>query len=63
MAWTSTVWSLPANQAVAYGEDLQYCLVEDARGKELLLVCRDLLNSLVEKLGLKPCPLATFSGK
>ncbi len=38
--WTTTPWTLPANQAVALGEDLEYLLVEasiDQRTEHLLL--------------------------
>jgi len=62
VVWTSTVWSLPANQAVAYGADMDYCIAESETGNELLLVAQDLLPSLVEKLRIRPQPLATFKG-
>lgn len=61
VAWTSTVWSLPANKAVAYGPQFEYCLMETSNG-ELLLVCHDLVQELSAKLNLKPSPLATFPG-
>jgi isoleucyl-tRNA synthetase len=56
------VWSLPANQAVAYGADMDYCIVESESGQELVLIAQDLLLSLSEKLRLKAQPLATFKG-
>jgi len=62
VVWTSTVWSLPANQAVAYGADMDYCIAESETGNELVLVAQDLLPSLVEKLRIRPQPLATFKG-
>ncbi|KAF4522924.1 hypothetical protein B566_EDAN012083, partial [Ephemera danica] len=61
VAWTSTVWSLPANKAVAYSSQFEYCLVETSSG-ELLLLCHDLVPQLSAKLNLKPSPLATFPG-
>jgi isoleucyl-tRNA synthetase len=60
--WTSTVWSLPANQAVAYGAEMDYCIVESESGHELVIIAQDLLFSLSEKLQLKAKPLATFKG-
>jgi isoleucyl-tRNA synthetase len=44
--WTTTPWTLPANQAVALGEDLDYVLVEANfdGGAERLLVARGLLE-------------------
>ena len=41
--WTTTPWTIPANRAVAYGEDIDYALVE-ADGRRLVLA-----ESLVEK--------------
>ncbi len=32
--WTTTPWTLPGNRAVAYGEDMDYVVVEVARGGE-----------------------------
>ena len=31
--WTTTPWTIPVNQALAYGEDIQYYLVETSRGE------------------------------
>ena len=44
--WTTTVWTLPANQAVALGEDLDYVLIEANIGDraERLLVAQGLLE-------------------
>jgi hypothetical protein len=47
---------------VAYGADLDYCIVESESGQELVLIAQDLLSSLSEKLRLKAKPLATFKG-
>jgi isoleucyl-tRNA synthetase len=46
LAWTTTPWTLPANTAVAVGEDERYALVRmDETGDQLIL-----LASLVEKV-------------
>jgi isoleucyl-tRNA synthetase len=34
--WTTTPWTIPVNQAIAYGPDVEYSLVE-AHGRKLLL--------------------------
>ncbi|CAB3372025.1 Hypothetical predicted protein [Cloeon dipterum] len=62
VVWTSTLWSLPANQAVAYGEDMDYCIVENKSSDTLVLVAQDLLPTLAEKLNLSNIPLASFKG-
>ncbi len=28
MIWTTTPWTIPGNRAIAYGEDIDYALVE-----------------------------------
>ena len=52
--WTTTPWTLPANQAVCVHPDLDYVLVEaDAGGgREHLVVAAALLESLSKRAGL-----------
>lgn len=47
---------------MAYGVDMDYCIVKSETGQELVLIAQDLLASLSEKLKLKTQPLATFKG-
>lgn len=42
--WTTTPWTIPVNQAIAFGEDVEYVLVED--GDQKLLIAESLLPSL-----------------
>lgn len=50
--WTTTPWTLPANEAVALNPLLQYALVEmDER--ERLLIAEDLLESVVHRYDVK----------
>ncbi|MEK8090475.1 isoleucine--tRNA ligase [Thermithiobacillus plumbiphilus] len=59
--WTTTPWTLPANQAVALHPDFDYVLVE-AGGKQLILAA-DLLESALNRYGLsEPKVLARFPG-
>lgn len=54
--WTTTPWTLPANQAVAAGAAIAYVLVhlEDAQGTERwLIVAEALLASLLTTWGIK----------
>lgn len=50
--WTTTPWTLPANQAVALNPHLQYVLVE-CDGKESLVVAKDLLESVMQRYDVK----------
>lgn len=50
--WTTTPWTLPANEAVALNPDLGYILISQ-EDEEQLLVAEDLLASLRERYGIK----------
>ncbi|HEU4530267.1 MAG TPA: isoleucine--tRNA ligase, partial [Steroidobacteraceae bacterium] len=49
--WTTTPWTLPANQAVAVHEDFKYSLLElqTASGVEYAIVATDLVPQVVER--------------
>lgn len=51
--WTTTPWTLPANQAVALNAELEYALVEVTleQGPEVLLLARGLLDDVLERWG------------
>ncbi|KIX00251.1 isoleucine-tRNA ligase [Rhinocladiella mackenziei CBS 650.93] len=50
LIWTTTPWTLPANQAIAVNSSLQYCLVRsDHHG--LLIVAQPRLQYLAETIG------------
>jgi isoleucyl-tRNA synthetase len=50
--WTTTPWTLPANQAVALNPDLLYALVE-ADERESLLIAEPLIASVMLRYGIK----------
>jgi len=52
--WTTTPWTLPANQAVSLGEDLDYVLVQAdlGLGDERLLLAEALLESTLARYGV-----------
>lgn len=50
--WTTTPWSLPANQAVALNALLQYVLVE-CNDRERLLIAEDLLPTVMKRYGIE----------
>src|SRR5262245_16707162 len=60
--WTTTPWTLPANQAVALHPDLVYAAVEV--GDETFVVAEGLLTATADKLGWKaPTTVARFLGR
>ncbi|KAL9694079.1 hypothetical protein quinque_013364 [Culex quinquefasciatus] len=59
--WTTTPWTLPANQGICFNPDLSYSLVQtDLR--ELLLVGTDLISYLSEQLQLPLIKVADIRG-
>lgn len=71
--WTTTPWTLPANRAIAYGEDVRYVLlvVEEVRDNtevgvksgRKFVVAADLLDAFCEKVGITQYRILTeFKG-
>lgn len=74
LIWTTTPWTLPSNVAVAVGDDIEYCLMENETG-DLLWIAKDCiqrykqLNSYecvkcvkgVELLGRKYLPVFDYN--
>jgi isoleucyl-tRNA synthetase len=65
--WTTTPWTLPGNLAVAVNPDLIYSVVEVGENNptkfKYLLVAKDLIEALEEKLGTTLEPKASALGK
>jgi isoleucyl-tRNA synthetase len=53
--WTTTPWTLPANQAVALHPELEYALISFAgpAGREGLVIARDLLTQATRRWGVE----------
>ncbi len=53
--WTTTPWTLPANQAVALSPELEYVVVQTdgARGPERLVVAEGLLKDTMDRWGIE----------
>jgi isoleucyl-tRNA synthetase len=47
--WTTTPWTLPANQAVSVHPDVDYELVQTSKG--LLLLAQDLVGNVIKRYG------------
>jgi len=58
--WTTTPWTLPANEAVCLHPDLDYVLVETPKG--LLVLAQGLMESCLERYGMEGVTLATCKG-
>jgi isoleucyl-tRNA synthetase len=58
--WTTTPWTLPANQAVAVNPQLEYALVRTARGH--LVLARDLVAPCLQRYGLEGEVIASCPG-
>ncbi len=59
--WTTTPWTLPANQAVSVHPDFDYELVQTSRG--LLVLASDLKQSCLERYNLTGETLASCKGQ
>jgi isoleucyl-tRNA synthetase len=59
--WTTTPWSLPASQAVAVHRELEYALVDFARGGRVI-VAAELVESLAKRWQDEAQVRATVSG-
>ena len=51
--WTTTPWTLPANQAIAYGNDIEYVLVFLDDHNEHIIVAGELLDSIMTRCDIK----------
>ncbi|XP_003699827.3 isoleucyl-tRNA synthetase, mitochondrial [Megachile rotundata] len=50
LIWTTTPWTLVANQAISFSKDATYCLAEDATGN-LNIIAEKLLKDVESKIG------------
>ncbi len=53
--WTTTPWTLPANQAVALNAELEYVIVQavSTQGRERLIVAEGLLKDTMDRWGIQ----------
>ena len=58
--WTTTPWTLPANQALNLNPELDYALVDTERG--LLVLASALVDTCLERYGLQGRVVATTKG-
>ena len=59
--WTTTAWTIPANQALNANPEMTYALVETARGH--LVLAETLVGACLERYGLSGQVVATTQGQ
>ena len=59
--WTTTAWTIPANQALNLNPELPYSLVQTERG--LYVIAETLVDACMERWGLQGKVLATVPGE
>ncbi|RUR56561.1 isoleucine--tRNA ligase [Vreelandella populi] len=59
--WTTTPWTIPANQALNVHPEFTYALVDT--GERLLLLAEELVESCLERFGLEGEVIATTQGE
>ena len=59
--WTTTPWTLPANEAVSVHPEMTYDLVETAKGA--LILVHELVESALKRYGLEGKVLASCTGE
>ncbi|GAB2721557.1 isoleucine--tRNA ligase [Comamonas sediminis] len=59
--WTTTAWTIPANQALNVNPDLEYSLVDTGRG--LLVLASALVDKCMERWGIDGKVIASAPGK
>ncbi|WP_066268117.1 isoleucine--tRNA ligase [Hydrogenophaga palleronii] len=59
--WTTTAWTIPANQALNAHPELSYALVDTPRG--VLLLAETLVNKSLERFQLEGSVIATAKGE
>ncbi len=65
LVWTTTPWTLPSNQAVAVGPEIDYVVVAPEEGPlagEQVLLARSRLGAYARELGAEPPVVRTLTG-
>ncbi|MCF6765395.1 isoleucine--tRNA ligase [Thiotrichales bacterium 19S3-7] len=61
--WTTTPWTLPANQAVTYSNEIDYVLIELGNSKEAIIIAQALHKEVLDRCGIDQYQIkATFKG-
>ncbi|MEM8696611.1 MAG: class I tRNA ligase family protein, partial [Pseudomonadota bacterium] len=60
--WTTTPWTIPVNQAIAFGEDIEYVLLDKIGPKPYYLVARGCLAAFQSRDGGQFVEMEEFKG-
>jgi len=60
--WTTTPWTIPVNQALAYGPDITYVLLDRIDSRPYYLVARGCLERFKERVGGQFVEMEEFKG-
>ncbi|XP_029651012.1 isoleucine--tRNA ligase, mitochondrial [Octopus sinensis] len=60
LVWTTTPWTIPANQAICFGADIKYCCVETA--DTMYICCEEFVPTLKDILASPAEVTLTFEG-
>ena len=52
LIWTTTPWTLPANQAIAYHSQVDYVLVKIGAANEAVIMAEELINSVLQRASI-----------
>ncbi len=61
--WTTTPWTLPANQAICAGSEIEYALIYSPHTKDYYIVAANLIESLDTRSGLFKPDGFVFNGQ
>ena len=59
--WTTTPWTIPANRAISYSKDIEYCLLDTEKGN--FVVAKVLVENFAQATGLTYSIVKEFSGE
>jgi isoleucyl-tRNA synthetase len=49
--WTTTPWTIPSNQLIAVGEDIEYSIVKPENEERQFIIATDLIKTVAETIG------------
>ncbi|AUB31862.1 isoleucine--tRNA ligase [Spiroplasma floricola] len=63
VVWTTTPWTIPSNQLIALGEELEYVKLKPENDERYFIIAKDLVESVSEQIGWENVKiLKTFKG-
>ncbi|XP_074651245.1 isoleucine--tRNA ligase, mitochondrial-like [Tubulanus polymorphus] len=60
--WTTTPWTIPANEAICYGKKISYSVVKNLDTSDLYIVASDLIEKICGILGVELQVISSFPG-